>query len=41
MKLVERRPLAPFGLFTLTRIQRCTNDTPTKKAPETAELVFA
>ncbi|MBG0792994.1 class I SAM-dependent methyltransferase [Methylocystis sp. H62] len=38
MRLVERRPLAPFGLFTLTRIQRCTNDTPRKKLPESAEF---
>jgi len=41
MKLVERRPLPPFGLFTLTRIERLpvVSDAPEQTAP--SDLAFA
>ncbi|WP_036280307.1 class I SAM-dependent methyltransferase [Methylocystis sp. ATCC 49242] len=41
MTLVERRLLAPFGLFTLVRIQRLQVEPATETAPEPAELEYA
>jgi len=41
MKLVERRLLAPFGLFTLVRIQRLVVDALAEAAPEPAEMEYA
>jgi phosphatidylethanolamine/phosphatidyl-N-methylethanolamine N-methyltransferase len=41
MELVERRPLAPFGLFTLVRIRRLPVEQATAPSPTPAELEFA
>lgn len=41
MELVERRLLAPFGLFTLVRIRRLVIETAAEKTPEPTELAFA
>lgn len=41
MTLVERRPLAPFGLFTLTRIERLAIEPATRDEPAPVELEMA
>ncbi|MEF3366508.1 class I SAM-dependent methyltransferase [Methylocystis sp. 9N] len=41
MKLVERRLLPPFGLFTLTRIARLPVDSETPKQATPSDLAFA
>ncbi|KAF0132272.1 MAG: phosphatidylethanolamine N-methyltransferase [Methylocystaceae bacterium] len=41
MKLVERRPLAPFGLFTLTRIERLPVERKERERPAPKELALA
>ncbi|MFA6206046.1 MAG: class I SAM-dependent methyltransferase [Methylocystis sp.] len=41
MRLVERRPLAPFGLFTLTRIERLPADRKEREKSAPMELALA
>ena len=41
MKLIERRPLAPFGLFTLTRIERLPADRKEREKSAPMELALA
>ncbi|MBM3642693.1 MAG: SAM-dependent methyltransferase, partial [Alphaproteobacteria bacterium] len=41
MRLVERRPLAPFGLFTLTRIKRVSAESTGREKSAPLEAAFA